>query len=56
MDYRKMRAKQAPINIGGLQWRGFQVPWCQPTNYHGPTTTQDSREEGMTTPFPPQEI
>ena len=59
MDYRKRRAKQAPINIeGGCSGAGreFQVPWCA---HHQLTimvqTHQGSREEGMVTHFPHQE-
>jgi hypothetical protein len=52
VDYRKRLAEQAPINTN---W-AFQVPWCP---HHQQSfmvqTHQGSREEGTTTPFPPQD-
>ena len=59
MDYRKRWAKQAPINIGGAVVERVESFKFLGVQNHQQTimvqTNQDSREEGTTTPFPPQE-
>ena len=56
VDYRKRRAEQATILIDRAGVERSRVPCCP---HHQQTivvqTHQDSREDGTTTPFPPQE-
>jgi hypothetical protein len=59
VDYRKRRAKQAAINIDGAvleRVKSFKFLWCPHDQQTIMIQTyQDSREEGTTKPFPPQE-
>jgi hypothetical protein len=57
--HRKSRTENAPIHIDGAcsgAGREIQVPWCP--HHQQPIMVrihQDSHEEGMLTPIPPQE-
>jgi hypothetical protein len=59
VDYRKRWAGQAPINIDGAvveRVESFKILGVHITNeLSWSKTYQDSREEGTTKPFPPQE-